>query len=222
MVVPGERAAGRAADRPQPIFCSAEDEGFDQSIEGDEEQQWIDAREAVSAREDEAHEGVPDGSGRETQRAAAAQTAPQGYTVRLTTAAALHGGGQHSSPAPMCFGKGRGFFTRSTGWDRLSHLAASGSTARRPWTSPRPPAAGRSCCRRCKSWGIASETGSGPHFPLRGRNLLRVFPVRGWAWIGACTDLCAQRNNCAVEGDSPIFADTKIGTVPGLQSGNWA
>ena len=30
----------------------------------------------------------------------------------------------------------------------------------------------------------------------------------------ACTELCAQRNNCAVEGDSPIFADTKIGTVP--------
>ena len=26
--------------------------------------------------------------------------------------------------------------------------------------------------------------------------------------------VCAQQNNCAVEGDSPIFADTKIGTVP--------
>ena len=30
----------------------------------------------------------------------------------------------------------------------------------------------------------------------------------------ACPELCAQRNNCGVEGDSPISADTKIGTVP--------
>ena len=30
----------------------------------------------------------------------------------------------------------------------------------------------------------------------------------------ACTEFCAQRNKCAAEGDSPIFADTKIGTVP--------
>ena len=37
----------------------------------------------------------------------------------------------------------------------------------------------------------------------------------GWRRGGrACTEFCAQRSNCAVEGDSPIFADTKIGTVP--------
>ena len=30
----------------------------------------------------------------------------------------------------------------------------------------------------------------------------------------ACTEFCAQRNNGAAEGDGPIFADTKIGTVP--------
>ena len=30
----------------------------------------------------------------------------------------------------------------------------------------------------------------------------------------ACTELCAQRNTCALEGDSPISADTKLGTVP--------
>ena len=31
---------------------------------------------------------------------------------------------------------------------------------------------------------------------------------------GACTEFCAQRNDCAAGGDSPIFADTKVGTVP--------
>ena len=32
--------------------------------------------------------------------------------------------------------------------------------------------------------------------------------------VGAATEFPGQRNDYAVEGDSPIFADTKIGTVP--------
>ena len=41
---------------------------------------------------------------------------------------------------------------------------------------------------------------------LAGKGIVPIF--------GACTEFCAERDNGAVEGDSPIFADTKIGTVP--------
>ena len=62
---------------------------------------------------------------------------------------------------------------------------------------------GRPCKPRCsKAADTRADGDERNHLYKRG-------PVRN----------CAQRNNGAVEGDSPIFADTKMGTVPkrGLQ-----
>ena len=53
---------------------------------------------------------------------------------------------------------------------------------------------------------LVHDAGCGP-------SLEPQLPPR-WRGEGACTEFCAQRDNCAMDGDSPIFADTKIGTVP--------
>jgi DNA helicase-2/ATP-dependent DNA helicase PcrA len=113
-----------APEAVPPSVAEPLPESFDQSAETEEEQEWIDAREAVSA-----------------ENAATTGQSPTAFTLRLTTAAALAGGGPHSPPAPDAFRQGAWVFHPEHGLGQI--VALSGSRADRTATVDFPPPVGR-------------------------------------------------------------------------------
>ncbi len=140
------------------MFPSAENESFDQTVETDEDQQWIEAREAAgqtsrvrethqTSRVRETHqtsrlrETREDSGASEPHRAIDAGQGPIAPAALLTTAAALAGGGRHAPPAPDAFRQGAWVLHAQHGLGQI--VALSGSGGDRLATVDFPPPAGR-------------------------------------------------------------------------------